>query len=262
LKKKIIDFSKYSSIRIGGKVEVQVFETIEDLKNSQNIKIVGGANNLLISENPKTKLGVLSKNFDYINYENGLLKIGGATKNGTIFQFTKKNNLGGFEFLQHIPATLGGMVKMNAGVKNHEIFDNLIYVKTEHGIFYKENIKFGYRFSKIQGIITEAVFRIERNFSQDLVSKFLTMRSNQPKNHSAGSTFKNPKCCSAGKLIEETGLKGRKIGNMEFSKVHANFLVNLGNGRFEDAIQLIKIAEKKVLELQGVELEREIEIIF
>ena len=57
--------------------------------------------------------------------------------------------------------------------------------------------------------------------------------------------IKNPKCCSAGKLLEETGLKGHKIGNMEFSKVHANFLVNLGNGRFEDAIQLIKIAEKK-----------------
>ena len=88
------------------------------------------------------------------------------------------------------------------------------------------------------------------------------MRSNQPKEPSLGSTFKNPKEAPAGKLLEKVKLKGFRIGNVAFSPKHANFLINLGGGKFSEAIELIEIAEKRVWEEFGIELKREIEIIY
>ena len=87
------------------------------------------------------------------------------------------------------------------------------------------------------------------------------MRANQPSTPSAGSCFKNPEGDYAGRLIEAVGLKGKKVGNMEFSTQHANFLVNHGNGNFEDALTLINEAQKKVFEEFGRKLELEIVIL-
>ena len=92
-------------------------------------------------------------------------------------------------------------------------------------------------------------------------NEFVKMRDNQPQIASAGSCFKNPKGDFAGRLIEAVGLKGHRIGDMEFSNTHANFLVNHGNGTFEDAIHLIDLAKKKVKEEFNIDLEEEI-IIF
>ena len=90
---------------------------------------------------------------------------------------------------------------------------------------------------------------------------FKIFRDNQPKEPSAGSCFKNPPNNFAGKLLDESGLKGFKIGNMAFCETHANFLVNLGNGTFGDALQLIELAKRKVFEKSGIELELEIKIV-
>ncbi len=87
------------------------------------------------------------------------------------------------------------------------------------------------------------------------------MRSNQPSTPSAGSCFKNPQGDYAGRLIEAVGLKGEKIGNMEFSTVHANFLVNLGEGTFEEAKFLIDLAKEKVLATFDISLQEEIKLL-
>lgn len=87
------------------------------------------------------------------------------------------------------------------------------------------------------------------------------MRQNQPSTPSAGSCFKNPQGDYAGRLIEAVGLKGLRVGAMEFSKEHANFLVNHGGGTFDDAIYLIKEAQRRVLNEFGVLLECEIAIL-
>ncbi len=76
--------------------------------------------------------------------------------------------------------------------------------------------------------------------------KLISLRSNQPKNPSAGSTFKNPKGDYAGRLIDEVGLKGYRVGGVEWSRVHANFLVNIDNGTFDDAITLIELTKSRV----------------
>ncbi len=257
-----INFAKQTSIRIGGIVNVAIIESADEFKNFNNYKIIGGGNNLLVSENPETKLMMLSKNFDYIYLENNILRVGGATPNGKIFNFAKKNNLTGFEFLQNIPSRLGGLIKMNAGMKNYEIANIIHSVSTLSGKKNRADINFKYRFSGIDEPIIEAEF-IANNFgfSHELVELFKNMRSNQPKEPSAGSLFKNPEGYSAGKLIDEVGLKGFRIGDMAWSNIHANFLINLGGGKFHEAIELINLAETRVFDKFGVKLTREVCIV-
>jgi UDP-N-acetylmuramate dehydrogenase len=150
---------------------------------------------------------------------------------------------------------------MNAGMKEDEIFNNLIKIKTIHGYKDKKDIKHGYRFTDIDTIVYEAVFKIKHGFDKDKVELFSAMRKNQPSLPSAGSAFKNPPNDYAGRLIEAVGLKGFKKGGASFSDVHANFLVNEGGATFEDAIFLIGEAKKRVFEEFGIRLENEIIIV-
>ncbi len=253
-----VDFSKFSSIKIGPEIEVRLIDEIEPKREGEFI--IGGANNLLISDNPQP-LAMLSKKFDYIKIENNELIIGASTKSGRIFSFVKKSDIKNFEYLGKLPGTLGGLVYMNAGMKNDEIFNNLIKIKTSKGYLYKEDIEYGYRYTKIDDIIYEAVFSIEYGFDSEKVELFTKMRSNQPKKPSPGSAFKNPPNDYAGRLIEAVGLKGYQIGDASFSQVHANFLVNLGNATFEDANTLLQQAQKKVFENFGIPLELEVKIV-
>ena len=108
---------------------------------------------------------------------------------------------------------------------------------------------------------TAARFKIENGFDDKLLKDLLNLRTNQPKAPSAGSVFKNPPGDYAGRLIEAVGLKGVCKGGMEWSRIHANFLVNLGGGTFEDAAYLIRLAKEKVEDRFGIVLEEEIKIL-
>ena len=255
---KTIDFSKYSSIKIGPIAQVKIINKIE--KTNENFTLIGGANNLLISNNPP-KLAKLSKEFDYIKEEGDLLYIGGATPSGKVVSYCKKRDIKGFELLQKLPGLIGGIIKMNAGLKEYEIFNNLIAIKTVNGYIKKEDIDFGYRYTNIKNIIYEGVFEKKYGFDEKLFEYFELLRKNQPNLPSAGSCFKNPPNSYAGKLLEECGLKGYRVGDVGFSNKHANFLVNYGEGTFEDAISLINLAKKRVFEKFGVELELEIVVL-
>ena len=255
---KIIDFKKYSSIKIGPVVRVKIIEEID--RKNEKFFLVGGANNILISPTPPP-LAMLSKKFDYIKIENDELIIGAATPTGKVVSFCKKHNIGGFEFLGKLPGTIGGAVKMNAGVKEHEIKDILKWIRTYKGKIPKEKIKLEYRKTDIENIIYEAGFELKKGYCKNLHKRLLELRINQPKDPSAGSCFKNPKGDFAGRLIEAVGLKGKRVGNMAFSEVHANFLVNLGEGSFYEAIELIELAKNRVYEKFQIKLKEEIIII-
>lgn len=255
---KSINFSTFSSIKIGPIKEVLLLDSIMPLP--EGYTLIGGANNLLVSPNPPP-LAMLDKCFDFIRLEENVLHVGGATPSGKILSFAKKHDLSGFELMQKLPGTLGGMVAMNAGLKEWEIFNNLLAIRTEKGWIAKENIEHGYRFAKIEGIVYEATFSIKNGFDENLLAMFKKMRDNQPKEPSAGSCFKNPIGHFAGKLIEDAGYKGKRVGNMMFSPVHANFLVNLGGGTYEEAMELISSAKQEILKRFGVQLEEEIIIL-
>jgi len=258
LRTKLINFSKYSSFKIGGSFEVALLE--DDFSNINDYYLIGSCNNTLIGNNPPP-LMMLSKKYDYIKIEDGTLKIGGATPSGKIASFCKKNDIANFEFVSHLPGKLGGLVYMNAGLKEFEIFNNLLTISTPDGVLTKEDIKHGYRFTNITKPILEASFTLEYGFDAEKVAMFKKMRSNQPATPSAGSCFKNPEGDYAGRLIEAVGLKGLRVGCMAFSDEHANFLVNNGNGTFEDAMWLINEAKKRVLEEFDISLECEIVIL-
>ncbi len=252
-----IDFSKHSSIKVGPVADVII---IEDFDYPKDGYILGHCNNVLIGPN-HPPLMMLGKTYDYIKIEDDLLCVGGATAGGRLLSFCKKHDIAHFELLPKLPGSIGGMVKMNAGLKEYEIFNYLHSIVTENGELLKKEIPHGYRWTDFEGLVFEARFKIEKGFDEAHLEMFKKMRDNQPLDPSAGSCFVNPKNDAAGRLIEAAGLKGYRIGDMAFSEKHANFLVNLGEGSFEDALELIRLAQKKVAEQFGIELEPEIIII-
>ena len=254
---KKINFKKYTSIHIGGEHDVKIIEKIDDYSE---YKILGRGHNSLVSNNPPP-LAILGSEFDYIKEENGLLIVGAATSSGKLLTYCRKNNIAHFELLAKLPGNMGGLIKMNAGLKKWEIFNFLHSIKTQDGSFMKDEIPHSYRHTEINGIIYEVTFIIEEGYDQEQQKLFNKMRDNQPNLPSAGSCFKNPEEFSAGYLIENVGLKGYQIGGMSFSEIHANFLVNLGDGTFDEALELITLAKQKVQEKFNINLEVEIEII-
>jgi len=255
---KTIDFSTYSSIRIGQPVEVLMIEKGDPVPDDRYL--IGGANNLLVSPAPPP-LMMLSKDFAYIQEADGMLEIGAAMPTGRIVSYARKHDIGGFEFCAKLPGTLGGMLAMNAGVKTYEIFNILHSVKIDGKWIAKEAVEHGYRFAKLDGIATAARFEIRHGYSETLRRELEALRANQPSDPSAGSAFKNPTGDAAGRLIEAAGLKGYQKGGMAWSEVHANFLVNKGDGTFEEAIELIKLAKEKVKEQFDIVLEEEVKIL-
>jgi len=253
-----VDFARYSSIKIGQRVDVLVLEHGDTIP--RNRYLIGGANNILISPAPPP-LMMLGKDFNYIKREGDMLEIGAATPTGRMVSYAKKHRIGGFEFCAKLPGTLGGMLAMNAGVKSYEVFNILASVNIEGEWIDASAITHGYRFADLPGIAFAARFYIDTAFDETLLRELLALRQNQPSEPSAGSFFKNPPGDYAGRLIEAVGLKGAQIGGMAWSDVHANFLVNKGGGTFDDAFLLIKEAKARVRRTFGISLEEEVKIL-
>ena len=255
---KFINFARYSSIKIGPIVEVQVVEMGDAIP--KNRFLIGGANNLLLSDTPPP-LMMLGKSYDFVKIEEGSIIAGCALKTGRLLSFAKKYNIAGFEFVAKLPGTLGGMLAMNAGVKSYEIFPLVESIEIDGTWRDTKEIEHGYRFANLGGVATRVKLRLESGYDDALKEELLTLRNNQPHEPSAGSVFKNPEGDYAGRLIEAVGLKGERIGNMAWSQKHANFLINLGGGRYQEAQELIDLAKSKVETKFGVLLKEEIKII-
>ena len=233
---------------------------IDSHEYPNNAYLIGAANNLLIGpEHPP--LMKLSKAFDYIKIIDNQLHIGAATPGGKVVSFCKKNNIANFEFVAHLPGTLGGMLQMNAGLKEYEIFNHLHKVYFKDGYRLLGDIEYGYRSTNIDKVAFEGIFELEKGFDVNKIATFKQMRANQPHDPSAGSFFKNPDGDYAGRLIEAVGLKGHRIGDMAFSEKHANFMINLGKGHFDDAIALMQLAQSRVYDEFDTWLQNEVAII-
>lgn len=255
--KRLIDFSKHTSLKVGDQIQVEILSSPRE--NFKGV-LIGGGNNLLIS--PKaSNLFMLGKEFEYIQDLGELIEIGGKMSSGRIYQYFKKNNLKGLEFLRGLPGTLGGLVKMNAGMKSYEIKEMLHSICVDGQWREAREFPFVYRESGISGVIYAARFHKVIGFRDELIEVFEKMRESHPHLPSCGSCFKNPKGDFAGRILESLGLRGARIGGMGFSQEHANFLVNFGKGQFKEAIELITLAQKKALDTYGIALETEVKII-
>lgn len=180
----------------------------------------------------------------------------------------------GFEFAGGIPGTLGGGIAMNAGAYGGEIRDCIknAMVMTRAGeilVLNREQLELGYRTSIIQKkdyIVLEGVFRFSRGEKKSILAAMKELnqrrRDKQPLEFpSAGSTFKRPDGYFAGKLIEDAGLRGYRVGDAQVSEKHCGFVVNRGKASSADVRQLIRDVQDRVREKFQVELEPEVRIV-
>lgn len=187
--------------------------------------------------------------------------------------FAAKAGLAGFEFLEGIPGAIGGALRMNAGAMGSWMFDVVERVQfiDEHGVYQdwpQERFHHGYR--KVEeisrGIALGAVLKSaeddEESSIRTRIDSYSTSRKeSQPRGPSAGCIFKNPEGNYAGKLIDEHGLKGLRVGAAQISDVHGNFIVNQGGATAEDVIELVRQVRKKIKAESGYELDPEVLLV-
>jgi len=190
-----------------------------------------------------------------------------------ITQMAIQQGLSGMERLSGIPGGIGGAVTLNAGAFDTEIKDilhSITIIDPENGvrILMRNEIEMGYRDTDIapDAVIIEAKFSMEPGETADLTEirkEILARRAaRQPLLFpSAGSVFKRPPGDYAGRLIEEAGLKGLRIGDAMISEKHANFIINCGAARAEDVCRIIAEVQKTVLKNFNVELKTEIHFL-
>lgn len=206
--------------------------------------------------------------------EKEMIFAGSGIMLSTFANIIGKKGLAGFEFASGIPGTLGGAVTMNAGAYGGEIKDVILgaQVLLQDGTtaFYsRDELGLGYRTSRIQKdnlIVLGAVFAFERGDIVEIEKKMRELnqkrQEKQPLQYaSAGSTFKRPKGFYAGKLIEDAGLRGYRVGDVMVSDKHCGFVVNVGEGTYDDARQVIEHVQKVVKEKFNVWLDLEVKMI-
>jgi UDP-N-acetylmuramate dehydrogenase len=285
------NLSLYSTIKTGGFAELMIFpenETdlyiiCEIIKNyCPGFYVIGGGSNTLFKDEI-INLPIISfkKGFKYINYninnkENYCtVKAGTGVLLSRMLNFSIKNNFEGFEFVYGIPGTVGGAVKMNAGSKesNIENIINSLDIITKYGDklnFKKNQLKFSYRNLEIPGLNEDDYFIVGAEFLlksstegriSEKIDLFKARKMTQPLGErSLGCIFKNPEGYFAGKIIDEIGYKGLSQGDAAVSEKHANFIINKGNAKSSDILDLINKIKETVLMEKNIKLNTEIKI--
>lgn len=274
----------HTSFKIGGPADLMVIPGNEgELLNAINIcrnnkinfYIMGNGTNLLVSD--KGIRGVVIKLGDglgEIRIENNIIKAGAGALLSTVSKAAMKNFLKGMEFASGIPGSIGGAVMMNAGAYGGEMKDIISRVKclNKDGdivYFNRDKMNFRYRKSRIGDenlIALEAEIELDYGDREEIEKKMNELRDRrnlkQPLNvPSGGSTFKRPEGFFAGKLIEDSGLRGLRFGGAQVSEKHCGFIVNIDNATCEDVKKLIGIVQKVVQDNFDLILEPEIKII-
>ncbi len=279
-----VPMKNHTSFKIGGNADIfiepsSVEEIIEIIKlsNKYNVPyyIIGNGSNLLISD--KGIRGVVLKTFNCLNnvevFQNIIESQSGALLSKTA-NLALNNGLKGLEFASGIPGTLGGAIVMNAGAYSGEMKDVIIETKyiDEDGEICKvvgDQHQFGYRTSIFQGtkkFIISSKFQLEYGDPVDIKAKMQELnqrrRDKQPLEFpSAGSVFRRPEGYYAGKLIEDSDLKGYKLGGATVSTKHCGFIVNTGEATAQDVLDLIEHIQKTVKQKFDVELKTEVKMI-
>ncbi len=274
---------KHTTYGIGGPADLMIFpKSKQDLikvieiinENKIKLTILGSGSNVLVSDNGIRGAVISLKNsLKQIEVDDNILYAECGTMLGKIVKHAVKNNLIGLENLNGVPGTLGGALIMNAGAWGGEISENLIHVevinsKSEIQKIQKKDLNFSYRQSSFNkdDILLSAKFNLKKADKDIIKENFIEAQSGRKKSQplnkrSAGSLFKNPKNNSAGKLLDEAGLKGLSIGDAKISKKHANFFINDGDASSRDMLMLIKKAHKEVKDKFNVNLSLEVKLL-
>ena len=278
----------HTTFRIGGPADVLVCPEPEDgfirglgwcRRQKIPVYIIGNGSNLLVGD--KGFRGVVFKicrNLDKTDIieEDSVVRVhaGAGAMLAKLAKDVSAEGCGGFEFATGIPGTLGGAVAMNAGAYGGEMKDILKSVRAvdmEGNIreFSLEELELGYRTSRIQKedwIVLSAEMVFEKGDAGAIMARVDELsrqrREKQPLEYpSAGSTFKRPEGYFAGKLIQDAGLKGYRVGDAMVSEKHSGFVINAGAATAEDVRRLMADVDGRVYEKFGVHLEPEVRLI-
>lgn len=275
-----VPLSSFTTYRIGGPAEFMVNATsMGDVADAvaacraanMPLYVLGGGSNLLVAD-----IGVRGVVLNLHSmkrmqaFGNKVLVQAGASL-GTFITRCSHAGIGGVQGLAGIPGTIGGALAMNAGGRHAEIADfveRVVWLNPEGELEsrYREEIDFGYRKSSLRlGVVLEAVLSGPPGTPADLVRKTRDIVQEklavQPyQEFSAGCCFQNPMGGSAGRLIDQAGCKGLRVGGAQVSEMHGNFIVNDGQARAEDVLELMRRVTERVKSACGVELKPEVQI--
>ncbi len=275
----------FTSARIGGPADL--FVTVDSVaalarvvkflwKNELPFIVIGGGSNILVSDKGVRGVVVMNRAKKVTFHPGDQPSV--TAESGVVFSNLANRcaskGLGGIEWAAAVPGTIGGAVYGNAGAFGGDVAGSLLSTEllTENGRerFSVEQMGYGYRASvlkrgELKAIVLSAELSLANSTKEDATVKIQQFsahrKTTQPPGASMGSMFKNPPGDYAGRLIEDSGLKGTRVGNAEISPVHGNFFVNHGATRAEDIRKLVQLAQKTVKEKQGIDLELEIEMV-
>lgn len=284
--KRAAPLAKLTTFRVGGNAEYLTLpKTPDQLKAALRwgrsrglpVTMLGAGSNLLISDQGLPGLVICTRALRHseFNATTGQVTAAAGEPWSSLAWKAARHGLQGFEWTIGIPGTVGGAVVMNAGAHGGETADILVAAEVispdgTTAVLKPEDLGFRYRTSDLQGgdrIVTQATFQLDpkhaptevkANTAADLKSRRQTQPYHLP---NCGSVFRNPPGNSAGRLIEQAGLKGHQIGQAQTSTLHANFIVNLGGAQASDVLALIHHTQAVIYERNGIKLETEVKII-
>lgn len=274
----------HTFIKTGGLADIMVMpESIEDIQlaikicreNNAPYFIMGNGSNLIVRDKGIRCVVIkIADKLENVTFNGNTVVAQAGISLSTLSKKVMAESLKGFEFANGIPGTLGGAITMNAGAYGGEMKDVVKSVKVldlegKIKILLLKDLKLGYRASKIQTngyIVLEVEMEFEKGNYEEIaeITRDLTERrtTKQPLHlPSAGSVFKRPPGHFAGKLIEDSGLKGKRVGGAQVSELHCGFIVNVDNATTEDVLNLIKLVQKTVKDKFEIELHTEVRII-
>jgi UDP-N-acetylenolpyruvoylglucosamine reductase len=275
--------AKHTTLRVGGPADIYVEPTSEqDLaavlacchKHGWQLFVLGRGSNLLVRDRGfrGIVISLAQAQFSRIEVTGERLNCGAGAKLKLVAVEAKRNGLAGLEFLEGIPGSLGGALRMNAGAMGCAVFDVVEVVRLMgfDGIPHErtaQEMVIAYRSCTTlkDHVATSAILRGKPGSREEIeqrMNEFSRKRwHSQPAAPSAGCMFKNPGPVPAGKLIDEMGLKGMRIGGAVVSTEHGNFIVNDGTATARDVLELVELIRQRVRVEHGIELETEVEII-
>ncbi|SDW05370.1 UDP-N-acetylmuramate dehydrogenase [Marininema mesophilum] len=277
--------SHHTTWKVGGPADLFIYPRCKvELEKAMMVirehrlpwRVIGRGSNLLVRDGGiRGTVIKLGAGLDHLQVNGQQVVAGGGYSFVKLSVMVAKHGLTGLEFAGGIPGTVGGAVFMNAGAHGSELSQVLesVEVLLEDGRWIRisaEEMAFRYRTSILQsemrGVVTEATFNLHEGERKVVATKMAQFkdrrRLTQPLQFPcAGSVFRNPSGDHSGRLIEEAGLKGYRIGDAEVSEQHANFIINRGQATANDVLALIQHIIRTINEKYGVTLEPEVRVV-
>lgn len=275
--------AKHTTLRVGGPTELYVEPALEaDLAGMVKLCrargvpffVIGRGSNLLVRDGGfrGAIICLAQAAFCRIEVDGDRLRCGAGAKLKNVAVEAKRNELSGVEFLEGIPGSIGGALRMNAGAMGGQTFDAVESVRL---MDFEGNVRelmpkvmaVEYRACGTlkNHIALGAVFKCKSASRKEIEARMKAFSErrweSQPAAPSAGCMFKNPETIPAGKLVDELGLKGMRVGGAKISVEHGNFIVNDGSATARDVLELIAMVKNRAKAERGIDLQTEVEMI-